>query len=678
MPWSKRIEEQRMTVISTDYEQDEHTILIIDDDPANLGVISASLEDSGLRVLVARDGESGLQKARYARPGLILLDVLMPGLDGFEICSLLKEDETTRDIPVIFMTALTATEEKIKGFGAGGVDFITKPFQQDEVLARVRTHLSFRTMQRRLKENNERLVDEIAERRRAEDNVRKLNEELERRVEKRTTELKATNVLLEKKIEELNDAEKMCRESEERYRSLAKHVADGIMLVQSDKLLFVNDAFLFMFEYSEKKLLIGKNVFELISEEFRESYKQIIERLEQRDDRSRKSSHMMEIFQGICVSREGREFWVEGNNSPIKWDGKSAILCTLRDINTRKLNEIATHKHAENLYMENIKLRSSIKDRFRFCNIIGKSAAMQEVYELIIRAASSDANVVIYGESGTGKELVARAIHSMSCRSETAFVPVNCQAIPESLLESSFFGHKKGAFTGAYSDKSGFLEKADGGDLFLDEVGDIDVGLQGKLLRAIEGGGFSPVGSNELCYSDFRIIAATNKNTAEAVKSGTMREDFYYRIHIVPITLPPLRERREDIQLLVDYFLAMFSKGKSPQIIAGKYMEKLYNYHWPGNVRELQNVLQRYLALGNLDFLESHQSLEELTHNTPRGTEINLDPFASDFRQKVASFEKIILLEALNKSNWNRNKVTELLNIPRRTLYQKMKKYELI
>lgn len=667
-----------MRTLSKNHGQEEHTVLIIDDDPANLGVISASLEDNGLQVLVARDGESGLQKARYALPGLILLDVLMPGIDGFEICNRLKKDKSTRNIPVIFMTALTATKEKVKGFEAGGVDFITKPFQQDEVLVRVRTHLSLRMMQRKLKKNNDRLIEEIADRRQAEDNVRKLNEELEQRVETRTAELRETNVLLNKEIEERKDVEKMCRESEDRYRSLAQNVADGIMLVQDDKLLFVNDAFFFMFGYSDKNQLIGKNIFDLISDDFRENYRKIKEQLEALDDNFQNNGQMMEIFQGMCISREGHKFWVEGHNSPIKWDGKSAILCTMRDITERKLNEIATQEQAENLYKENIKLRSSIKDRFRFGDIVGKSPAMQTVYELIIRAASSDANVVIYGESGTGKELVANAIHNMSRRSEMALVPVNCQAIPESLLESSFFGHRKGAFTGAYDDKPGFLEKADGGDLFLDEVGDIDLGIQGKLLRAIEGGGYSPVGTNEICYSDFRIIAATNKNTAEAVKSGSMREDFYYRIHIVPISLPPLRERREDIQLLIDYFLAIFSKGKPHQIIPGKYMEALYNYHWPGNVRELQNVLQRYLAIGNLDFLESYQPIEESSNETLRETKIALDRSASGFRQKVASFEKVLLLEALNKSNWNRNKATGLLNIPRRTLYQKMKKYGLI
>ena len=272
---------------------------------------------------------------------------------------------------------------------------------------------------------------------------------------------------------------------------------------------------------------------------------------------------------------------------------------------------------------------------------------------------------------------MAKAIHSMGARSDNFFVTVNCQAIPESLLESSFFGHKKGAFTGAHMDKPGFLEKADGGDLFLDEVGGIDLGMQGKLLRAIEGGGYSPVGSNEICHSNFRIIAATNTNMAEAVEKGSMREDFYYRIHILPITLPPLRERKEDIQLLVDHFLSIFTKGKRPHVLPANYMEAIYNYHWPGNVRELQNSLQRYIAIGNLDFLKKHRSVNSPEHHIPKESTM-MDSSDLNIKQRVAEYEKNLLLTALNKSNWNRNKTLNLLNIPRRTLYHKMKKYGLI
>ena len=532
-------------------------------------------------------------------------------------------------------------------------------------------------MQKKLKENNDRLMAEIAERRQAEDNAHKLNEELEQRVENRTADLKNTNTLLNKEIQERRVAENMLRESEQRYRSLATNVADGIMLVQDDKLLFVNDAFVTMFGYSNKSQLIGKNVFNLLTDGFNESNQKLKEQFQSHDDNYQKNGHLTEIFQGVCISKEGREFWVEAHNSPIKWEGKFAILCTIRDINQRKLNEIANHEHTENLHKENIKLRSSIKDRFRFGDLIGKSAAMQEVYELIIRAASSNANVVIYGESGTGKELVAKAIHSMSPRSDKAWVTVNCQAIPETLLESAFFGHKKGAFTGAHIDKPGFLDKADGGDLFLDEVGDIKLGMQGKLLRVIEGSSYSPVGTNETHQSNFRVIAATNKNLTEAVQNGTMREDFYYRIHIVPITLPPLRDRKEDIQLLIDHFLSIFTKEKHPRVLPAKYMEAIYSFHWPGNVRELQNALQRYLAIGNFKFLERHRSVDKPSTPHLETPKISY-PSGLKLKQSVASYEKDLLLMALNKSNWNRNKALKLLDIPRRTLYHKMKKYGLL
>lgn len=654
-----------------------NSILVIDDEPNNLGIISDFLEGNGFYVLVANDGESGLQKAQYVLPDLILLDIIMPGLNGFEVCNYLKKYPSTKQIPVIFMTALTQTIEKIKGFDVGGADFITKPFQQEEVLARIRTHLSISEMQTRLKKNNNRLKEEIAERQQAEKMVHQLNDRLEQKVERRTFDLKKINTLLKKEIQERKIVENMLRESEQRYKTLTTYVADGIILVQNEKLIFANDAFIQMLGYSSKDQLIGENVFDLITDGFSESYKKIYHRFKSHHTESQKFAQMIEIFQGICKSKSGRQFWVEGHNSSIKWEEEFAVLCTIRDINERKLAEMAHHERAENLQKENMKLRFSIKERFRFGDIIGKSPAMQKVYELIIRAASSDANVVIYGESGTGKELVAKAIHNMSPRSDKALVTVNCQAIPESLLESSFFGHKKGAFTGAHTDKPGFLEKADGGDLFLDEIGDIDIGMQGKLLRAIEGGGYSPVGTNETCYSNFRIIAATNKDTNEAVKKGTMREDFYYRIHIVPMWLPPLRERKEDIQLLVHHFLSAFMKEKEPPVLPAKYMDAIYNYNWPGNVRELQNVLQRYLTIGNLGFLEKHQSVNEPVNAKQKNPAI-LHDFEMNLKQKMVSFEKKLLLDALNKTNWNRNKALKLLGIPRRTLYHKMKKFELI
>jgi len=222
------------------------------------------------------------------------------------------------------------------------------------------------------------------------------------------------------------------------------------------------------------------------------------------------------------------------------------------------------------------KMRSSIMNRYRFGQIIGKGPAMQKVYKLISKAAASDVNVVVYGESGTGKELVARAIHDMSDRRDRAFVPVNCRAIPHTLIESELFGYKKGAFTGANMDKHGYLDLAEGGTLFLDEVGELGVNMQVKLLRAIDGGGYFPVGSNKTKNSDFRIIAATNRNLRDQVNRGVIREEFFYRIHVIPITLPPLRDRKEDIPLLIDHFLQLYNNnGKGWLQSPGKIVEAL-------------------------------------------------------------------------------------------------------
>ncbi len=461
--------------------------------------------------------------------------------------------------------------------------------------------------------------------------------------------------------------EQALSESEKRYRFLTKNVADGIMVVLGHHLMFANDALVKMFGCVDANQLLGKDIFNLIANESQDRFHKMLVNFQEEGQSG-------DIFQTICVTREGRKFWAEVNNATINWNGEPAILCTIRDINDRKLRELAAWEQAENLKQLNIKLRSSIRERFRFGNIIGKSPAMQKVYELIIRAASSDANVVIYGESGTGKELVAQAIHKMSNRSEKALVPVNCHAISVSLLESEFFGHRKGAFTGAYIDKPGYLDRADGGDLFLDEVGDLDLAMQGKLLRAIEGGGYTPVGSQEVCYSNFRIIAATNKDMAEAVKKGTIREDFFYRVHIVPITLPPLRDRKEDIPLLVDHFTEILNNGKKVGIIPGFITDTLINYDWPGNVRELHNVLQRYLTVGNLDFLGDPQ-----VRIQPGTLAINTEKILAnsnrDYSGTLERFEKNLIIGALNETHWNRTKVTRLLGIPRRTLYHKIKKF---
>lgn len=465
-------------------------------------------------------------------------------------------------------------------------------------------------------------------------------------------------------ITKYKHAERALNESEERYKTLTEHIADGVTLVQNGKFLFVNSVFISMFGHTNANQILGKKAVDLILSGFDQGIKGIYGKIEL-------CLPGEKIFRAPCITREGREFWVEGHHNIIKWKGKPAILTTIRDITERRLQEIAIQEETERLRNENIQLRSSIKERYRFGNIIGKSRPMQEIYELILKAANSDANVVIYGESGTGKEMVARAIHDMSNRKNKVFVAVNCGAIPETLLESEFFGYKKGAFTGANMDKHGYLDLAGEGTLFLDEVAELDLNLQVKLLRVIDGGGYTPVGSNKTKYSDFRIIAATNKNLVEQVNKNLMREDFFYRIHVIPLTVPPLKERKEDIPLLVEHFLELHCKTKNRQSLPVKIFEALHNHDWPGNVRELENVLKRYFTIERLDFVNPYRP-----HTANKANDYSMQK-STGLRDAVELFEKDYISEVLNQNKWHKRKTAKMLDIPERTLYRKLKGYNL-
>jgi len=318
-----------------------------------------------------------------------------------------------------------------------------------------------------------------------------------------------------------------------------------------------------------------------------------------------------------------------------------------------------------------IGLKTSIKERYRLGDMIGKSAAMHDVYENIIKAAATDANIIILGKSGTGKELAARAIHNLSGRNKRAFIPINCGAIPETLFESEFFGYKKGAFSGAHTDKNGFLDIADKGTLFMDEVGEISPGIQAKLLRAIDGEGYTPLGDNKIKKADVRLIAATNRNLKDMVAKGDMREDFYYRIHIIPINLPPLKDRKEDIPLLAEHFMKLYDPEKKMPVIKDRFMESFLKYHWPGNVRELKSVIQRYVTLKTID-LPAPFAPYPNQHDT--GLDIQT---GRPLQDALLEFEKAYILKTLEQNNWHRGKAASLLGISRKTLFRKMKTHQL-
>jgi PAS domain S-box-containing protein len=373
------------------------------------------------------------------------------------------------------------------------------------------------------------------------------------------------------------------------------------------------------------------------------------------------------VFAGQTIQEEfehpvnGR--WYYAMSKPVIGTKDTIDQCQsiLIDIHDRKQRELE-------IQQREARLLEVERDRYRLGDIIGKSAPMQKVYELIMRAAATSANVIIYGESGTGKELVAHAIHKLSPRSNKRFMPVNCGAIPPDLLESEFFGYKKGAFTGAAADKPGILDLAGDGTLFLDELAEISPSIQVKLLRAIEGGGYTPVGGQEVKKPDIRIIAATNGNLRKLVEKGDMREDFFYRIHIIPIYLPPLRERKEDIPLLMEHFLQKISgKGKVRQL-PGNAIDAMLRHQWPGNVRELENALQRYVELGYIEFPETlnRSGYQVETDGAP----LAIQPL----RDAIDGFEKSYLLQVLEKVRWNRRRAAEMLGIERKTLYLKLKK----
>jgi formate hydrogenlyase transcriptional activator len=409
------------------------SILVVDDIPANLGVLLETLSQAGYSVRVATDGESALEQARYAPPSLVLMDAMMPGIDGFETTRRMRSTAILAHTPVIFMTALSESQDKVRAFAAGANDYVTKPFQHEEVLARVQTHIARRALERELE---------------------RANAELESRVAARTHELTAALAEVE--------ALKVRLQQENQYlkREISEQVSDAI---------------------------------------------------------------------------------------------------------------------------------------------VGRSPGLQHALSQAALVAPTDATVLIRGETGTGKELIARALHERSARRDGPLVKLNCSAISAGLVESELFGHVKGAFTGAHDRRVGRFELAHNGTLFLDEVSELPLETQAKLLRVLQEREFEPVGSSKTQKVDVRVIAASNRNLAADSRSGRFRADLYYRLNVFPIDLPALRERRDDIPLLAAHFMQRAARklGKRLDRIAPATLRRLVEHAWPGNIRDLQNVIERAAILAD-------------------------------------------------------------------------------
>ena len=563
-------------------------ILVVDDEELYIHAIVGLLAKM-YKIIVALSGRDGLKIALSdPPPDLILLDVMMPEMGGFEVCRQLKQNHGTKDIPVVFLSALEEVENKTKGFQVGGVDYITKPFQGEEVLARVKTHIENQEMHRKLARENAR------------------------------------------------------------FKTLAEAAFEGIFIHDQGKILDIN---------SEASRIFSCEPHELLSQSLTD--------LLPNDCHSAMRNEADRPHEGEITNQQGNPIPVEIRTKNLDFETNPVSVTAIRDVTAQKT--IENEKRV--LLNENRALKIGLKERYKFGNIVGKSTAMKNVYELVSQAASSDFNVIITGESGTGKELVARTIYELSARKKKAFVAVNCSAIAESLFEREFFGHQKGSFTGADRMQPGFFDEAHKGTLFLDEMGELKPSMQVKLLRVLENGEYIPVGDTKAKKADVRIISATNQDLPALVRWGDFREDLFYRIHVIDIELPPLRERREDIPLLVEFFLSRFPSTMKKPHLTGKMLDTLFHYEWPGNVRELQNTIQRFLVTNQIT-LPGGPSVLAVEENEVLDQEDGL-------HGAIEKLESRLIQESLNKTQWNRSQAADLLKISRWTLQRKMQKYDL-
>jgi len=324
-------------------------------------------------------------------------------------------------------------------------------------------------------------------------------------------------------------------------------------------------------------------------------------------------------------------------------------------------------------------LNNQLGNRYSYDSMIGKSKPMQELYALLDKIRNSESTVLIQGENGTGKELIARAIHFNSPRKDSQFVIVNCSAFNENLLDSELFGHVRGSFTGAIKDKKGLFEVAHGGTLFLDEIGDMPLAMQVKLLRVLQEGTLTPVGGTEMRKVDVRVVAATNKDLKEMVEDGTFREDLYYRINVINLMVPPLRDRKEDILILIDHFLARGCKEKNLPVktFAKRTMEKIFDYSWPGNIRELENEVERLIVLSGNDQKIPVESLSQRIRDHGEKSKVHGVRVSGKLKDSLEELEKTMIREGLRRTNWNKSRLAKELGISRAGLIMKVEKYNL-
>ncbi|HKE85727.1 MAG TPA: sigma-54 dependent transcriptional regulator [Vicinamibacterales bacterium] len=363
------------------------------------------------------------------------------------------------------------------------------------------------------------------------------------------------------------------------------------------------------------------------------------------------------ITRAVEAGRAGAFFFLE---KPVTEDG---LMDLLRKA-ARRTEERVEHQH----------LKEQVREQYSFANVVGQSRVMKELFDLIESVAASDANILIQGENGTGKEVIANAIHHHSNRASGPFIKINCASIPKDLIESELFGYKKGAFTGAFSDKIGLLEMAEGGSLLLDEIGEMPPYLQTKLLRVLQEREYRPIGSDRLVTVDFRLICATNIDIEVALREGKLREDLYFRINTIALRVAPLRERTEDVPLLCNHFLSKFNRRyqKSVRSVSPSAYHLLIRNRWAGNVRELENAIERAVLVCKTGEVTPSDLPESI-----REENITVQEFSIPPHRTLAEIERMAIVQTLQRTNWNKQEAAQILGLYRPTLYSKMKKHDI-
>ncbi len=576
-----------------------NTILIIDDDSNNLNLLADILDRVGYKVLFTATSHKGIKIATSQLPQLILLDILMPNLNGFEVCQRLKSEPKTQDIPIIFMTGLIEIQDKIKGFELGAVDYITKPIEAQELLARLASHLKISHLQQLLEERNGQLEAQAAK--------------------------------LAKNHHDLH--------------SILNQLQVGTLITDANgHIIFVSDSCTTFEELNQNNAL---------EQSWEDVLPLDIQSKEQLRLMMKKPAEQRTPVALSWENKAGQHYWLE---------------CDIRNDPREPTQYFFYFYDKSEVYHLRHQLSQTPYGQ------VGNSEALLKMYKKFVQIAQSDCTVMIEGETGVGKELVAHGIHTASSRQAGPFTVVNCGGLTESLSTSQLFGHRKGAFTGAIADQIGFFEAASGGTLFLDEIGELPLSTQSSLLRVLQENEVTRIGETKAHKINVRIVTATHKNLEQEVREGRFREDLFYRINVTRLRVPPLRERPEDIPLLVKAFLTetQILVGKTVKEISREAMDCLQKYHWPGNVRELKNAIQHGMVHSRQAIIRVDDLPPEILRAIHQKSETCSEP-PPDETIEFEGYERTRLLKALEKAKGNRSRAAQLLKMSRAHFYRRLK-----